>query len=394
MTIPRIGNKIVRIKDIPIQKGLEQTSPVSEVLPVEYEDVSLDEMFSSAEEYTNISNPQSIQTSQKDLINKFEIKKEEQIEQKTSNFVGSKEDEYSIEKFTNDYMERLHGDVLPMLGQYEPERKQCLVLAVISGIICASIGLYFLIFTNFDGRISGLFFGLAGLVWYQIKKNFEHKVKKKIMPLLMKAVPDFYWQTTPPITVEDIADSQIFPYDKNCAKSFDDSFLGKYRGVEISIAECTYTCNKKKVFSGAVIKLKMNKFFDGMTIIRPKKNVEVKNVDDLKKSKLQKIELEDVEFNKSYDVYSTDQIEARYLLTTSFMERFKNISLAFDSRVSFCSFQGKYVYIAPYCKKDLFNICSLVKNVTDEGQFLQLFQELTSILELVDYFKLDKKLGL
>jgi hypothetical protein len=42
----------------------------------------------------------------------------------------------------------------------------------------------------------------------------------------------------------------------------------------------------------------------------------------------------------------------------------------------------------------MFAIGGLTKSVTDEEQFEILFMEIVSILELVDHFKLDKKLGL
>lgn len=396
MTIPRIGDKIVRVRNSVPQESMEQIIPNNEIAEdnvfpqegelSEFEDASLDDMFDEE--------PQSFEHDEQ--VSQLEQNEEPQAEQTPAPYINSRhpEDNYSIEKFTQDYMEKLHSDVLPLLNQYEPERKQSLLIAILVGTLLVVVGLILLFFTEVDGRAAGLMFGLAGLSWFLIKKNLEKKVKKKVMPVLMKAVPDFYWQIEPPIPEDDITDSKIFPYAKEASKSFDDSFLGKYRGVEISIAECNYVAGKRNVFTGAIIRLQMNKDFAGTTVIRPKKEVEVKDVNDLKKLKYQKVELEDIEFNKIYNVYSTDQVEARYLLTTAFMERFQNINLAFDSKVAFCSFSGKYVYIAPYCKKDLFSICSLVKNVADEQQFVKLFNELTSILALVDHFKLDKQLGL
>ena len=76
------------------------------------------------------------------------------------------------------------------------------------------------------------------------------------------------------------------------------------------------------------------------------------------------------------------------------MYRFKDITMAFSSIYSFCSFYGDSVYIAPYCPGDLFSLCSLTKPVTNKEQFEQLFNEIVSILQLIDHFKLDKKLGL
>lgn len=378
MTIPRIGDKIIRIKNQQPAQSMEQIIPNQD-----FENKELEPQEQISQEIEDNAQAEEQQASQNN-----------EIASQNQNIADT--NEYSIEYFTKDYLDKLHDEVLPLLAQYEPERKQRFVLAILSGGLCWLAALLDFLFVDAD-RNGDIFWGLialGGFIWYTIKKQFEKKIKKKVMPILMKAVPDFYWQSETPIAVEDITESQIFPLDKQAVKKFDDCFSGKYREVDIQIAECSYKANKTNVFSGAVIRIKMNKNFEGLTVIRPKKNVDYHNIKDLKQAKLHKVELEDIEFNKDYDIYSTDQVEARYLLTTSFMERFKNITLAFDSKASYCSFQGKYVYIAPFCKKDLFSVCSLRKNVADEQQFIKLFNEFTSILELVDHFKLDKKLGL
>ena len=38
-----------------------------------------------------------------------------------------------------------------------------------------------------------------------------------------------------------------------------------------------------------------------------------------------KRKLEDIYFNKQFNVYSDDEVETRYLLTTAFMERLSNL---------------------------------------------------------------------
>lgn len=304
--------------------------------------------------------------------------------------------EYSINTFKANYENRLNAIVIPMLSEYEQERKTRLV-----GACAASGALGFLAAIDFffvDADKHGdIFWALVAAAtgsWFWIKKSFEKKIKRKVMPILMRAVPDFSWEEKPPVTKDDMNEAKIFPLIPKCSVKSDDCFKGKYRGVNIDVTECEFIYGKKTVFKGAVIKIDMNKNFEGTTVIRPKKEIEFKHIKDLKKAKLEKIELEDIDFNKTYEIYSTDQIESRYLLTTSFIERFKNITMAFNSKVAFCAFNGKHVYIAPYCKKDLFSIGSLIKPVADPNQFMKLFNEFVSVLELVDHFKLDKKLGL
>ena len=304
--------------------------------------------------------------------------------------------EYSVAQFKKDYETSLVRTVLPMLETHESERKKRLIGACAAS---GTLGLlaaidFFFVDADKHGDIFWALCAAAAGSWFWIKKSFEKKIKRQVMPILMKAIPNFSWEEKPPVTKEDMNEAKIFPLIPKCKVSSDDCFKGKYRDVHINITECDFQYGKKNVFQGAVIKIDMNKNFEGTTVIRPKKGIEFRHVKDLTKARLEKIELEDVEFNKTYDVYSTDQIESRYLLTTSFIERFKNITMAFSSQVSFCAFHGKHVYIAPYCKKDLFSVGSLIKPVADSKQFMTLFNELITILELVDHFKLDKKLGL
>ncbi len=309
-------------------------------------------------------------------------------------------DEYSIEQFKKDYATLLESKVLPVLSGFEKERKQRLAWAIVAAIVFSLLGVFVLIAINSKeaGKLAGLCFAAAFGIWSWLKKSFEHKIKRLIMPTLMHAVPGFYWQETPPVTAKDIENCLILPFSNKCSKEFDDCFLGEYRKVKVAMSECEYSMrsgnNTTTILQGVVIRFSMNKDFDGITIIRPKNAGYQDKYDDLKRAGLSEVKLEDPEFAKKYVVYSTDQIEARYLITTSFMERFNSIENAFYSRFAYCSFSGKSVYIAPHTGSDLFNLCSLVKPIANREQFETLFYEFASILELVDYFKLDKKLGL
>ncbi|MBR1424286.1 DUF3137 domain-containing protein [bacterium] len=318
-------------------------------------------------------------------------------------------EENSVEQFKKDYEKILYDKVLPELEPYEKERKLrfagVLTCAIILGIV--AFVTYFWVPAEVDrnGDLTWGSIALAGFIWFAIKKSFEKKVKRKIMPKLMRAFPGFYWQQSQTVTNEEIDNVKFIPESKRCSKRFDDAFIGKYRDVEINIAECEYNLgagnNKKEIFNGAIIRIKMNKNFEGLTIIRPQK-ISSKDLLKPKKDKkaktppitLEKVELEDIEFNKKYNVFSTDQIESRYLITTGFMERFNKLSFAFHSKGTYCAFFNKYIYIAPHVKGDLFNLFSLRKPVTDTKQFQEMFDQIVSVLEMVDYFKLDKKLGL
>ena len=313
--------------------------------------------------------------------------------------IEKESDEYSIKKFQKDYRDLVYNKVIPEIAVFESERKKRLAGAIVGASILVILGIIFFISINGRGAGDAAALCIAGAfaLWGWLKKSFEKKIKKTIMPTLMQAVPGFYWQEKPPVTAEDISEAMLFPNDKSCSKTFDDCFLGKYRGVEVLMSECSYEIHRNKhtytVFNGVVIRMSMNKSFEGITVVRPK-TVEVTDCSDLKKAHLEQVVLEDKEFNDNFSIYSTDQIESRYLLTTAFMERLKNLTAAFVSLGTFCSFHDKYIYLAPYTTGDLFNLCSLTKPITNSTQFEVLFEEFVSILQFVDHFKLDKKLGL
>lgn len=113
-----------------------------------------------------------------------------------------------------------------------------------------------------------------------------------------------------------------------------------------------------------------------------------------RKNKLKHTELEDVEFNRKYDVFTNDEVDARYLITPSFMERLKNMKTAFEADGISCAFFGNLLIVAMSTRKELFSICSLVKPIDDRKQFVQMYEEIVSIIKLIDHFKLNQKIGL
>ena len=109
---------------------------------------------------------------------------------------------------------------------------------------------------------------------------------------------------------------------------------------------------------------------------------------------MKSVKLEDPVFSKKYKVYSSDQVESRYLLTPAFMERLNNIKTAFGVRKIKCSFYNDKLMFAISTNKNVFEIGSLFTSMESPKQFERFFNELASILMMIDYFKLDEKTGM
>ena len=146
-----------------------------------------------------------------------------------------------------------------------------------------------------------------------------------------------------------------------------------------------------KQFKGLIVEIEMNKNFEGHTFILEKNNLKDNLTVD--RGKYHEIKLEDIEFSADYNVYSQNQIEARYILTTAFIERIKKIKETFDAKYVRVSFKDKKIVILVHTGRDMFNLASFLSDI-GEKTFVQCFEEICSVLDLVDILKLNEKLGL
>lgn len=112
------------------------------------------------------------------------------------------------------------------------------------------------------------------------------------------------------------------------------------------------------------------------------------------KNNLDKMNLEDLKFNDLFVSYSTSQVEGRYLVTPAFMERLLNLKTAFGTKNVKCSFYNDRLMIAIETNKDLFEIGEMHKSLNDNKLANKMYDQISSIYHLIDYFKLDQNIGL
>ena len=140
---------------------------------------------------------------------------------------------------------------------------------------------------------------------------------------------------------------------------------------------------------GVLIELDMPKTFSGHTFLY-EKAISSRSLRCQSKTNYSKVLLEDADFNRRYVVYSTNQVEARYVLTPVFMESIKNIVLAFSAQFYRLSFQNNKMLLLASTKKDLLTMGSIYKD-TDKETFDTIYKEMNSILHLIDVFNLKSK---
>ena len=211
---------------------------------------------------------------------------------------------------------------------------------------------------------------------------YKKKAKSKIMPLMLQYFEGFNYQYKKTILV-DIAQTRLI--DTYDGREGDDYFEGVYKNVPIKVSEEKFTQRKLvyrnnkphyeniEVFHGVLILLDMNKNFSGQTVVLQDKgflNVFSKVNRNLKG--LSNVKLEDSVFEKEFEVFSSDQIEARYILTTAFMERMLKLRAAYHADKIEFSFLNNQLFIALETNRDMFEATSLFKTCLNMFLSLQL----------------------
>lgn len=135
----------------------------------------------------------------------------------------------------------------------------------------------------------------------------------------------------------------------------------------------------------------MNKNFSGRTVVLEDKGVfnAFQRV-----SGLEKVKLEDIYFEKCFEVFSDDQIEARYLLTTGFMERMLRLRDLYNGKsIRFC-FEQNHLLLAIPNGRDMFEAASFFRSNMNKAKIDVVFEQFYTIFSIVKILKINQKTGL
>lgn len=243
------------------------------------------------------------------------------------------------------------------------------------------------------------FFTLSYLALPLLLDKAEDRYNKiyetRVYPVIFNYFTDeFTFSRDCPWTVKNLKRFSILPAFNRADKT---SFVhGTYKTIEIEMLNTKLTMVEGSEdrsgiasFSGLLILLTLKKTFFGRTIVtRDKVMAPVRILGGM-----QCVRLESPEFNQTFNVYSEDQIEARTLLTPSFMQRLLELQKLINSRVNYSFYSGKLM-IPVDRKHNYFDLQSIHNTVDIRQNFKAIRDDLQVIFEIVDILKLDLDIGL
>lgn len=141
-----------------------------------------------------------------------------------------------------------------------------------------------------------------------------------------------------------------------------------------------------KVFKGLFVTAKFNQIFQAVTIIQPK--LLKTNINSLDYAQKKLIKLEYPKFNSFFTVYSSDEVQARHILSTSLIEKLVQFRQKTNKNI-YLSFIDDTIYIAIEYPEGIFQP-NLFKSILKFTPLREFFEAIQLILGVIENLKLNR----
>ena len=294
-------------------------------------------------------------------------------------------------------LEQLEGIRIKKLAEYQFRRMAGIVGGLISLPFTGFIDYWLLHSCTGDNCGAGLSSAALAGIWWWVngpKRAYAKAYKQEILPDIAKMFGPFSYNADGQIPMGELQPSKIIPsHDRYKSE---DHFEGLYKGTKIRFAEIHLEERRRSgkrthyvtVFKGLAILIAMKKKkFTGHTIL-------VKNAGKLfqwfkeKTGDLKRADLVDPVFEKMFDVFTNDQVEARYLVDPKIIERYKDMAGVYHSEGITAAYYGGNLLVLIPSDKNLFEPAGLEVPATNVESVLQMKGEVEGILYLIDHLEL------
>ncbi len=169
-------------------------------------------------------------------------------------------------------------------------------------------------------------------------------------------------------------------------KSFQDEFSGRHGVADFTLCQATLSQgsgkNRHTVFRGQIFHLATQRRLLGTTVV-------LRDSGWLDRFQcptgLKRVGLEDPQFNKIFAVFGSDQVEAREILTPTFMEQLVALEQAYSGEKLRCGFVGPDLLIAVEAPLR-FDVGSMFATLVDRERVQRIANDIEAVFKLIDEF--------
>jgi len=314
-------------------------------------------------------------------------------------------------KTLDDLRQFYNTTLLADLNVLEDKRKAIVRKLSYIGAAIAALALITLFFMLqnrvpfFPGILFPLIAGvvLLGFIANFLSKGYVREFKAAIIQKIVKFIDEnLNYVARRYIPKSTFMASQIFKTKPNRYKG-DDYVSGKIGATQIEFSElhAEYESgsgknrSRRTVFRGLFFIADFNKHFTCQTIVLPDTAENLfgsfgKMFQSWNLLRGRLINLEDPEFEKLFVVYGDDQIQARYILSTSLMARIVDFKKKTNRKI-YLSFVGSKVFVAVSYTRGLFEP-KLFKTILDFELVQEYFEDLQLAIGIVDDLNLNTRI--
>ena len=284
-----------------------------------------------------------------------------------------------------------------LLDDLEAKRKKAFNVFLV-GVFISGFIVFFLILTmGITDLVQFAGFGalfVCGLLYYRIVA-VRKEAKAQLMPALCEKIGLRYSIDPPGVAISPFKNLSIIPsYDK---KKLEDQIIGKVDDIDFELLEAKLIqetrdsegrTSSKTVFRGFLVRFDFHKNFHGQTVIT-KDHTFIGNFFTGFGKRGDRVKLEDPDFEDEFEVHSTDQVEARYLLTPRFMERLLSYTNRPGVKKLQLAFKDGSIYMAIKRSKNAFEGGSF--NLNDPKLIEENIQDIGLIFDMVTELNLTQE---
>ncbi|WBQ13596.1 DUF3137 domain-containing protein [Hyphomonadaceae bacterium BL14] len=306
-------------------------------------------------------------------------------------------------------LDQAMAELGPWLSQHESRRKAAVsrllvgIAAAVAAAIVIGAGLGFAgvptPFVIFAGVVAAMgVMAWAGYPLQQLRMEVKHGLNTR-----MAQAFGLTYSPKPPSPARFDAFLSHGLITSSDRQSFEDHFAGETHGADFELYEAHLQQRRRSkdrtyyvtVFHGVLIRITFPRTIEGVTLVTRDKGLfnglEAFSRRHLSGRKLERIGLVDLRFDRLFEVYGTDQVMARYLLTPSFMERLlrleevlagKNVRCVFDEDLVPESGRGELLIAAETGNK--FEPGSLFTPLDDRRRIAKLHEEFSLIEDIME----------
>ncbi len=211
--------------------------------------------------------------------------------------------------------------------------------------------------------------GLILLAWAdRVRRAMITRLKEDMNGALADALEIEYSVVPVPGPEFDLGlDAGILPDHDNA--QFQDLWRGKIEDTDFTLYEATLTEQRGSgknrrtvtVFQGIILRLQFARGFSGTTLVRRNKAIKISLFGDamtVAGQRLERIRMVDPEFESVFDVYGSDQVEARYLVHPAYCERLLSLESNFAGEQLAALFHDGDLLVTIHCD-ELFESASM-----------------------------------